>query len=118
MDLEAFGGNFSRSEFACKCGCGFDTADTELVYLLNKIRFHFNAPIRINSGARCKTHNKKEGGKHTSQHLIGRAADIVVSGASPIEVADYAETLIPNHGGIGRYISFTHIDTRANKARW
>jgi hypothetical protein len=30
--------NFARSEFRCKCGCGLDTVDTELLRLLENIR--------------------------------------------------------------------------------
>ena len=33
-------------------------------------------PIMINSGFRCEAVNRKVGGVHNSQHLIGQAADI------------------------------------------
>ena len=70
--------HFSREEMACKCGCGLDTVDAELLSLLEKIRAHFDRPITINSGCRCEAHNRAVGGSKNSQHLIGRAADIVV----------------------------------------
>ena len=47
--------------------------------------------------------------------LYGLAADIVVTAG---KVADYAETLLPNTGGIGRYKGFTHVDVRKKKSRW
>jgi uncharacterized protein YcbK (DUF882 family) len=50
--------------------------------------------------------------------LFGRAADIKVTGVTPKKVAEYAETLLPNTGGIGIYSNFTHIDVRSKKARW
>ena len=110
--------HFSRREFACKCGCWFDTVDTETLQLLENIRNHFDAPITITSGCRCETYNKKVGGKKSSQHLRGRAADIQIEGHSPIAVSEYAEYLMPDWGGVGRYNTFTHIDTRTGKARW
>jgi uncharacterized protein YcbK (DUF882 family) len=56
------------------------------------------------------------GGARGSQHLYGRAADIVVKGVKPSVVADYCEAI--GMGGIGRYTTFTHIDVRDKKARW
>lgn len=113
--------HFKRSEFKCKCGkCGgFPVEPSEkLVKLLDQIREHFNAPVTITSGVRCKTHNKNCGGASASQHLVGTACDIKVKGVAPNDVADYAETLLPKSGGIGRYSTFTHVDVRTNKSRW
>lgn len=107
---------FKRSEFACKCGCGFDTIDFELVCLLDKIREHFDQPITVNSACRCPAHNKAVGGKPGSQHLRGRAADIVVKDIPPSLVAELADML--NAGGVGDYDNFTHVDTRSGRARW
>lgn len=105
--------NLSRYEFDCKCGCGFDTVDVGLVYIVQAVRDHFGRPVTINSGCRCPEHNRREGGADKSQHLIGRAADIVVAGVSPADVADYCETMNP--GGIGRYAGFTHVDSRSGE---
>lgn len=109
--------HFSRSEFRCHCKkCDFDTVDAGLVLMLEKIRAHFNKPVTINSACRCARHNAAVGGGAHSQHLYGRAADIRVAGVSPGVVADFAETLKP--GGLGRYGTFTHIDSRNGSARW
>ena len=109
--------HFSRSEMACKCGCGFDTCDAELLRILEEIRSHFDRPITINSACRCKSHNARVGGSDNSQHLYGRAADIVVAGVDPALVAELADQM--DCGGVGEYDSFTHIDTRSNQiARW
>ena len=110
--------NFSRHEFACKCGCGYDTADFELIIVLQLIADYFDAAVSISSGSRCYMHNTKVGGGKTSQHLYGRAADITVFGVHPDEVANYLERVYEGKYGIGRYNSFTHIDTRSWKARW
>ena len=109
---------FKREEFACKCGCGFDTVDAELLDVLTEIRFRFGEPIIINSGCRCESHNSKVGGTPGSQHLLGRAADIVVRNVSPQTVYDFINELYPDDYGMKAYATFTHIDTRTNRGRW
>jgi uncharacterized protein YcbK (DUF882 family) len=108
--------HFNRSEFACKCGCGFDTVDTLLLEALESIRNEFEKPITVTSGCRCASHNFDVGGKPSSQHKNGRAADIKVSSVLPRVVADFAEDLGMS---VGRYNTFTHIDSRSGpSARW
>lgn len=108
--------NFTVREFRSKCGSDQVLVDEALVILLQKIRDHFGKAITINSAYRTAAHNKKVGGSTKSQHLLGTAADIAVSGVTPLAVAQYAESL--GAGGIGLYGSFTHVDTRAGKVRW
>lgn len=110
--------NFNRSEFACKCGCGFDSVDPELVYVAQDLRDHFNSPVTINSGCRCKKHNKKVGGSKGSKHLEGIAADIVVEGIPPIVVYSYLQAEYVGKYGLGKYPYWVHIDVRANEASW
>lgn len=112
---------FKKSEFKCKCGkCGGFPADPDekLVRTLDTIRAHFGVPVRVNSGIRCKTHNANVGGASGSQHLYGTAADIVIRGITPKQAAAYAETLLPNTGGIGIYSWGIHVDVRKTKSRW
>lgn len=107
---------FQRKEFACKCGCGYDTVDTVLLEALDAIRSHFGRPVTITSGCRCEAHNEAVGGSENSQHKKGRAADIVVRDTSPNDVANFAEDLGMS---VGRYEDFTHIDSRTGPpARW
>ena len=110
--------NFRVKEFACKDGSDPIFIAPELVELLQKIRDHFGRPVVINSGYRTARYNKSCGGATYSQHLYGTAADIKVTGVTPAKVAEYAETLMPNSGGIGIYKTFTHVDVRSVKARW
>ena len=111
--------NFNRGEFACKCGCGFDTVDFELVIVLEMLRKKFDAPILINSGCRCESYNAKIKGSAKSQHILGRAADIVVAGTSPALVYEFISEMNKNRYGVGKYNTFTHIDTRSgSSARW
>jgi hypothetical protein len=108
---------FSRSEFACKCGCGFDTVDAALLEALKYLRQSMGKPVTITSGCRCPEYNKQIGGSKNSQHTKGRAADIVVEGVPANQVQAYFEGYgIP---GLGCYEDFTHIDTRSgDNARW
>ena len=70
--------HFTKEEFDCKCGCGNgDIVISEnLVYELECVRVHYGKPIRINSGIRCLSHNRKIGSRDTSSHIKGLAADI------------------------------------------
>lgn len=112
--------HFSRSEFECKCGqCrGYDTVDSELLNVLERLRVFYGKPITINSGHRCPEHNKAIGGSKNSQHLLGRAADIDIVGIAPYQVQDILFHWYPDKYGIGCYSNFTHIDTRSWKSRW
>lgn len=108
--------NFSRSEFACSCGCGMDTVDYATVILAEKVREHFDSPVRINSGNRCETFNTSVGGSKGSQHMLSRAFDCTVDGIPPAIVAELLHQL--GAGGVGSYATFTHGDTRQGVARW
>ena len=120
--------NFSAAEFRCN-----DKAKTEvpanllcnvqeLAEQLQVLRDHVGKPIVINSGYRTAAYNKSVGGSPKSQHLLAKAADIRIAGYTPKQVADIVEKLVKEGkmkiGGIGVYPTFTHLDTRATKARW
>ena len=111
--------NFWRYEFACRCGCGFDTVDAELIRVLEDLRAKLGGRrVHINSGCRCPGHNRDEGGADDSMHLQGKAADFWVDDVHPDIVADYLEDLYPDCYGIGRYVGRTHLDVRKGKVRW
>lgn len=110
--------NFKVREFACSDGSDPIFISPDLVELLQKIRDHFGKPVTINSAWRSVQKNKACGGAAYSQHLYGTAADVSVKGVTPKQVAAYAETLLPNTGGIGIYKTFTHVDVRKVKSRW
>ena len=109
--------NFERWEFACKCKCGFDTADKLLVEYLQALSDHFdNRAITIINGCRCPAYNAKVGGGLNSQHLYARAADIVIADIHPHLVQEILDDWgVP---GMGYYDDFTHLDTRTGRARW
>ena len=112
--------NFRQHEFACHC-CGVCAVQLRLIDALEKLRTKLgNAPIHVNSGFRCWTHNEAVGGVPKSRHCTGEAADIVVEGRHPLEVAEAAERVEQfSHGGIGIYDTFVHVDVRhGGPARW
>lgn len=109
---------FKSNEFKCKDGSNVVFIDDNLVTVLHAIRNHFGVPVTINSGYRTYAHNKKQGGASKSQHMLGKAADIVVKGKTPKEVFEYAKTLT-GAKGIGLYKSFVHVDVRdGNRTTW
>lgn len=117
--------DFKVRELRCKDGTDTVMVDETLTVVLQCIREHFGKPVTITSGYRTAAHNAAVGGAKSSQHLLGRAADIRVQGVSVEDVAAYAESLMPDWGGVGRYpvkagrtTGWVHVDTRAEKARW
>lgn len=118
--------NFNLMEFASKDGADFPQEVIKNLYELAKnlevIRAFYNKPIKVNSGYRSPQHNKNVGGSPKSQHVLGKAADIVIDGITPKELAQGIKVLIENNkiseGGIGIYDTFTHYDIRGTKARW
>lgn len=68
--------NFSRREFACKCGCGAADIDRRLVANLQQMREAVGRPLSITSGVRCLVHNSRVGSKPTSAHVSGQAVDV------------------------------------------
>lgn len=110
--------NFKVREFRCKDGSDKVLISDDLVKLLQKIRDYFGKPVTLNSAYRNATYNAKIGGASKSQHVNGNAADIVVKGIKPEDVAKYAEYIMPKTGGIGLYPTFTHVDVRTNRSRW
>lgn len=117
--------HFNSYEFRCglgrPCACTTILIDDKLVEFLEQIRQHFGQPITITSAYRCENYNRSIGGATGSRHSKGQAADIVVKGVSPREVAKYAESI--GVLGIGLYETasdgyFTHIDTRDYKSFW
>lgn len=115
--------HFEVREFACHDGTDRILIDYDLVDVLEVIRNHYGAPVIVRSGYRTPEYNAGlKNASPVSQHTKGRAADIVIFGIEPEHIAKYLES-IGHTGGIGRYDTFTHIDTRPlvpgkKPARW
>lgn len=110
--------HFRVREFRCKDGSDPVCVDAGLISILEYIRSEFGQPVLINSGYRTPVYNKKIGGAKFSQHMYGRAADIVVKGVKPEAIFNHLSEAYPVSFGFGLYPSFVHVDCRKNKARW
>jgi len=89
--------------------------DPELVRRVQDIRKKFEKPIQVLSPYRSFTYNQKCGGAKKSRHVAGQAADLTGNPLSTL--TNLAENEFKD-GGVGRYKTFTHVDTRGYKARW
>lgn len=121
--------HFNREEFDCHDGTPYPKEWIEprlkpLCEALEIIRKKLsNSPLHVISGYRTSAYNSKiPGAAKDSQHVQGKAADIVSREFSPQTVYQAVELcikekLIPE-GGVGVYPSFVHYDIRGKKARW
>ena len=100
--------NFYRDEFACRCGCGFDDIDYNLVKKLQIVRDEIGHPIKITSGCRCQKQNEVEGGKPFSAHITGHAADISCTHSH--KRMTLVSVLCKYFRRIGIRNSFVHVD--------
>lgn len=110
--------HFRLNEFRCKDGTDPVCVNGELVAILEFVRSKFGKPVVINSGYRTPSYNRKIGGAKFSQHMYGRAADIVVEDVKPEVVYNCLCEAFPNSCGFGLYASFVHVDCREIKSRW
>jgi uncharacterized protein YcbK (DUF882 family) len=114
--------HFSRSEFACKCGCSKTLMQTEFMGRLQSLRMIWGKPMVITSGYRCPNHPSERGKQFpgTGTHSQGIAADIGISGAEAISLLRLA--LDNNFTGIGVQQKgngrFLHLDIRESPAIW
>jgi len=118
--------NFNKIEFESKDGSSMPDEVLRNIELLSEqlqiIRDYTGLSITINSGYRSPEHNKSIGGVSNSQHVKGKAADIVIDGMKPSDTYALIEYLndkgLIKIGGLGHYNTFTHVDIREKKARW
>ena len=108
--------HFSRKEFACRCGCGFDKVDPILVTALQQFRNAIKTSIRVQSGCRCAAHNAAVRGTKKSNHLTGKAADISTS-HNPTELGRLAAEF-GWFNGIKVYAWGIHVDIRTGPRYW
>lgn len=112
---KALSKNFKVKEFRCQDGSDEILIDMELVRYLQQIRDWAGSSITINSGYRTPSHNASVGGASKSQHIYGKAADIVCSGKSPLQLAQRAEALGMMGIEWNDDLNYTHADTRTSK---
>ena len=120
--------HFSLDEFKCRDGSQVPDhllGNVRLLCMcLERIRKEYDKPIKVISGYRSLEYNRKINSKDTSKHVQALAADIVIDGEKPTQIAIKIEELIaagelPSGCGVGTYQGrFTHFDPRPDRARW
>ncbi len=110
--------------------------DKHLLYKLLELKTElgkngFNPDgFEVRNGHRHPAHNKLIGGASRSQHIAGKAVDILISDINQdgkenksdkqivLDLLD--KKVIQDRGGIGRYpgTMVVHFDVRGKKARW
>jgi uncharacterized protein YcbK (DUF882 family) len=126
--------HFSVDEFRSHDGVEYpaewiDDRLRPLCALLEQIRAACgDRSIYLTSGYRSPSHNAAVGGAQLSQHVEGRAVDLVVDGMAPSDVHHKILMLavagkLPLLGGLGVYPRWVHVDTRdrppsGHLARW
>lgn len=90
--------------------------------VVDKMVVKMNAPLReITSAYRSPRYNRAVGGKSRSYHMQNIALDLKFRGVSAYHANYVAKQLRGQgvfKGGVGRYPSFTHIDTRGTNVSW
>ena len=113
--------NFSPQEMASKRE-GELLIDEASMDKLQKLRNVLGKPIIITSAYRSVAHNKAVGGAARSQHLLGKAFDVVMTNQDPATFEELARAV--GFTGFGHYpkSNFMHIDTgparRWNDGSW
>lgn len=115
--------HFAIEEFSCHDGSVYPPEWIQdrllpLCMTLEVIRSELGgSPLHVNSGYRTLAYNRRIGSHDTSQHVQGRAADIVHDSASANMVRStvlmlYRAGKLPLLGGCGSYPGFVHVDVR------
>ena len=111
--------HFSDTELQCHCGCGVNDCTQALVDALEDFRSIVGQPVIVDDAYRCPARNALDKGARYSQHVIGQAADIRVSGMTAAQL-ESASRQVPAIHGIGRadYQGYLHMDVRKDPAQW
>lgn len=113
--------HFWDYEFECKClkrDCkgsdfcgGREWVQPALIDHLQTLRYRVGTALTVVSGCRCTVYNRLVGGKPMSQHPIGRAADLMAKGMTPMELYEEVKSY-NSFNGVGLYDDFVHVDVR------
>lgn len=117
--------HFDTTEFRCRDGTpapphSHDDLRNLCRTFLEPLRARYG-PVRVISGYRTPSWNRRVSGAPRSFHLYerdraGAAADIVASSGTPRQWYAALERLNP--GGLGLYSGHVHVDNRRGRARW
>jgi len=113
---------FTASDTAARKGIDNDLPDDlreaahQTLEMMERIRFHIDAPIAITSGYRCKALNRVVGSRPGSDHTMALAVDFKSPKAgTPFQIATMLAPVIKIIG-IGQLIlefgTWVHVSTR------
>lgn len=106
-------------EITCPCGCGFNDMQEKVFIMFDRIKNALEkyngatVDLKIYSGCRCDSYNKKIGGSSDSMHLQGLAVDIHrPKGFTYNEFYKIICNVVKTQGVVGRYADevYIHID--------
>lgn len=120
MSNKALTPHFSVSEMQCRCGCGEGEMDMAFMQRLEAARVIAAIPFTVTSGFRCSERNAAVGGKPTSAHLSGIAADIAAT-TSRRRFTIMSALLNVGFTRIGIAADFIHADwdkTKTPRVAW
>lgn len=95
--------------------------------MVDELRHRCGFPIRITSAYRSPAYNRAINGAQHSQHKLFKALDIQPVSGKRSELREMYRVLIAMRdenyrsafrGGIGKYATFIHVDTRGVNATW
>jgi len=90
--------------------------DKRLLEMIDKARGIYGKPMRVNSGYRTKSHNRKVGGVDSSSHLKGLAIDVAcVKSNDRFKMLN--ALLEVGFNRIGVASTFIHVDIDKNKSK-
>lgn len=98
-------------DFRCKCGCGANEADAELLMRIGDAENIIGRALEITDGYRCPVGNRLAGGHRTTPHLDGHAAHIRAA-QSHHRYAVLRAVIQAGFRRIGIGADFIHVDIR------
>ena len=112
--------HFSESELACH-HCQLNGVVQEILDALEAFRLLVGSHVLLDSAYRCPVWNRLEGGALRSQHMLGKAADVRVTGKTARELYEIALQVPQIRGlGVADNQQFLHLDVRetVQLAKW
>ena len=106
--------HFKMSEFDCRCRCGLNNINENLTMMLDEAREEAGVIFRMNSGCRCRKHNKRVGGSKTSSHMKGLAVDVKAT-SNRMRFRIMTGLLLAGFNRIGIGKRFIHADVDGKK---
>lgn len=89
--------------------------------VLDDLRAHLGKPVTLTSSYRSVLYNRSVGSGDGSQHVKFTALDFKVAGVTPTQVFKVLDGWRKSgriKGGLGKYPTFIHFDTRGHNATW